>query len=138
MWVTLYFFQDFQVKYFVCSLQHTCDRKPAIKPWLRKLSHSIIVEGLVCELCGRRSGEKFQLCPTRAELVVWFMGPSLWNEGAVLDETLKFLLAFKIYVFVEHKENEEICCQPHSKLIKVVGLEPCFPDLQLMEISRNI
>lgn len=74
---TIFFSKDFQVKYFVCSLQHTCDRKPAIKPWLRKLSHSIIVEGLVCELCGRRSGEKFQLCPTRAELVVWFMGPSL-------------------------------------------------------------
>ena len=39
---------------------------------------------------------------------------------------------------MEHEENEEICCQPHSILIKVVGSGPRFPDLQLMEISKNI
>lgn len=39
---------------------------------------------------------------------------------------------------MKHQENEEIYYQPHNELIKVMGLEPCFPDLQLMEISRNI
>lgn len=54
------------------------------------------------------------------------------------DEALRSLLALKVCVSMKHQENEEIYYQPHNELIKVMGLEPCFPDLQRVEVSRNI